>query len=97
MPPLAYQYGLFKLGIPGLVLLSVLAGVAWYRRRAGGNNVPTRVAVVLVFLAAGVIALIEGYAIYGGGVILAVVLLTLLQAIRGTWSSGTAATPERRT
>jgi hypothetical protein len=94
--PLAYQYGLFKLGIPGLVLLAVLAGVGLYRRKAGGNTVSTRMVMLLVALAAGVIALIDGYAIYGGGLIAAALVLTLLWALRGGWPRGTAATSDRR-
>jgi hypothetical protein len=92
--PFAYQYGLFKLGIPGLVLLGVLAGVAFYRRKPGGNTVSVRIVMLIVLCAAGAIALIDGYAIYGGGLIAAGVVLMAIQTIRGPWSGSGTATPD---
>jgi hypothetical protein len=96
MAPLAYQVGLSKLGIPGLVLLAVLGALGVYRRKGALNAASARMALLLVALVAGVIALIEGYTLYGGGLVAVVVVLSLYLALRGTLSGDTATTPDRR-
>ena len=92
MSVLAYQYGLWKLGVPGIVILVLFGGLSLYRRKGGNRAVGIALLLALTVIA-GAIALADGYAIFGGGLLaLGVVLLVAfgIGALRG----GSAGPPQ---
>lgn len=83
---LAYQYGLWKLGIPGIVILGLIFLARVYGQRDGHKAVGYGL-ILLLGLIAGAIALAEGFTIFGIGLLVTMPIFAVVLAYRRRGSS----------